>query len=57
MIKDLQKRLTDLEKNFKVFVATINIEVINKEISKIKAELEDKSTKQDLIDMKDFYSK
>ena len=55
--KDMQKRITDLEKNFKIFSATINLDIINKEIEKIKEGMEEKSSKEEYKELKDLYSK
>lgn len=57
LIRDLQKRVTDLEKNLKFLSSTINIEQINKEILKLTELINQKSNQQDLLDLKDLYSK
>ena len=56
-IKDLQKRLADLEKTFKVFSKEINIEYINKELIRLSECLETKASIKDLADLRDLYSK
>ena len=56
-IKDLQRRITELEKNFKLLSGTINIDQMNLELKKINDILLTKANDQDLIDLKDLYSK
>ena len=36
LLKDFSKKVTDLEKNFKVFISSINIDNIKSELSKIR---------------------
>jgi len=52
LLKDLLKRLADLEKAFKNFSATINIEGILREIDKLNSALNGKASDSDLANLK-----
>jgi hypothetical protein len=53
LIKDLQKRLSELEKFFKILSGTINIDLINKEIIAINEKLENKVGQAEFKELKD----
>lgn len=57
MLKDLSKRIAELEKGFKVLSSTINIDALNKEILKIHEELKLKATNSDIFEIKELISK
>ena len=57
ILKDLLKRLADLEKGFKNFSANINIEAILRELDKINVSLAEKASSSDLSDLKSSHSK
>jgi hypothetical protein len=57
LIKDLSKRIAELEKGFKVLSSTINIDALNKEIQKIHEELKLKATGSDIYELKELISK
>ena len=54
---DVQKRIAELEKNYKLFMSSINIDMINKEFIKINEELNKKASKDELKDLRELYSK
>jgi hypothetical protein len=56
LIRDLQKRVTELEKSLKLLQSTINADQIYKELSKINEALLTKVNQQDLNRMEDNYS-
>ncbi len=57
LLKELQKRVADLEKNFKVFSSTINIEQIFKEIGNLNEALHNKVEHVEFKEMKENYGK
>ena len=56
IIKELSKRIAELEKGFKVLSSTINIDAFNKEILKIHEELKLKATNSDIFELKELIS-
>lgn len=57
LMKDFSKKVTDLEKNFKVFVTSINIDNIKSELSKLKEAVEGKANNSEVVENKDNISK
>jgi hypothetical protein len=57
LLKDFQKRLSELEKNFKFLSGTINLDQINKEITSINEKLMNKVGQQEFKDLKDNQGK
>jgi hypothetical protein len=55
-IKDLQRRVAELEKLFRGFTATFDIELINNELIRIDTNCKEKADKADLNDLKLLYS-
>jgi len=55
LLKDLHKRVAELEKNFKVFSSTINIEQIFKEIGNLNEALQSKVGHLEFKEMKENY--
>lgn len=51
------RRISELEKNFKVLSSTINIDSINQKINIINEALNTKTNQPDFIELKDLYSK
>ncbi len=56
-IKDILRRLNDLDKNVKLIMSQINIDAINKEFARINEVLDNKANKQDILDIRDLLSK
>jgi hypothetical protein len=56
-LKDINRRIIELEKSFKSFIVNINIEHINKEINKINENLNKKANQDDIFELKDLNSK
>jgi hypothetical protein len=52
----LLKKIADLERNFRIFNTTINIEQINKDINRINNHLNDKVSKSEFFEIKEFFS-
>lgn len=57
MVKDCTKKVLDLEKNFKVFINSLNIENIRNEISKLTEQVNAKSNANEVHDVKENISK
>ena len=57
LLKDFSKKVTDLEKNFKVFISSINIDNIKSELSKLKEAVEGKANNCEVVENKDNISK
>lgn len=59
LIKDFQKRLNDLEKNFKTVFSTINLEGLNKEIKDMNENLSNKivNTNKEITNINEHLSK
>ncbi len=59
ILKDLQKRFSEIEKSFKTFSASINIELINKDLKDLHENLNSKmeNSYQKVIDLSDNLSK
>lgn len=57
LLKDLLKRISDLEKGFKNFSANINIEAIMRELDKINASLNSKAALADFDELKSSHGK
>ena len=53
----ITKRVNDLEKSFKLFTVSINIEHLNKELAKINNLSNEKVSKQEYQDLKELFSK
>ena len=57
LLKDCSKKVLDLEKNFKVFVNSLNIDNIRNEISKLNDQVGNKLNSSEVTDMKENMSK
>jgi hypothetical protein len=57
LLKDLLKRIADLEKSFKNFSITLNIENILREIDKLNISVNGKASTAELTDLKTSNSK
>jgi hypothetical protein len=55
-LKEILKRLADLEKIFRVFSKEINIDLINKELARLSEGLETKASIKDVNQLRDLYS-
>ncbi len=52
VMRDMQKRLADIEKNYKILITTVNLDPIYKEISKINENLATKLGQHELNEMR-----
>lgn len=57
MVKDCTKKVLDLEKSFKVFINSLNIEHIRNDIAKLNEQVNGKVNANEVNDMKDNMSK
>jgi len=59
LLKDLQRRFGEIEKNFKTFSASINVELINKDIRDLNEAVSNKLEKstQQIINLAESFSK
>ncbi len=57
IVKDCTKKVMDLEKNFKVFISSINIDNIRNELAKLNEAISGKTNNSDVLDVKDNMSK
>ena len=56
MVKDCTKKVQDLEKSFKIFINSLNIENIRNEIAKLNEQMNGKVNSNDFSDMKNNMS-
>ncbi len=54
-MKEISKRLADLDKLFKVFSKEINIEIINKELARLSEGLDTKASIKDVNQLTDLH--
>ena len=57
ILKDHHKKISDLEKNYKILISTVNLDPIYREISKINENLATKLGQHDLSELRNNNSK